>query len=204
MGWLIALLVLILLFFLPLVVRVTYNAGGASAKLYLFGIPIVLYPRDARKDDAKTDSPKNEKKGGTLQSGKTKRSEDKSTGDTEQFLRFLRVIAELLKDLGRKLRVRKLELRLVYAGEDPSDVALNYGRANAVIANVLPHLERLFVIKKRSVDVSCDFSAPKTRIYACIDISLMLGRAVRLAVRYGIRFLKEYSKMNKRKGGAEK
>ncbi len=202
MGWLIALLVLILLSFLPLVVRVTYDAGGASAKLYLFGIPIVLYPRDARKTNAKTET--QEKKGGSLQPGKMKRSEDKSTGDLEQFLRFLRVIAELLKDLGRKLRVRKLELRLVFAGEDPSDVALNYGRANAVIANVLPHLERLFVIKKRSVDVSCDFSAPKTRIYACIDISLTLGRAVRLAVRYGIRFLKEYSKMNKRKGGAEK
>lgn len=204
MGWLIALLASILIAVFPVIVRVMYDAAGAKVKLYLFGIPIVLYPRDARKDDAKTDSSKNEKKGGTLQSNKKKKAEGKTTGGLEQFLGFLRVIVELLKDLGRKLRVRKMELNLVFAGEDPGDVALNYGRANGIIANILPHLERLFVIKKRDIHVSCDFSATQTRVYACVDISVTFGRLVCLAARYGIRFLKEYSNMNKTKGGAEK
>ena len=67
----------------------------------------------------------------------------------------------------------------------------------------MPHLDRLFVIKKRDVEVECDFTASETLVFARLDLTITLGRLLSLAVCYGIRALKEFLNIKKkRKGGA--
>ena len=67
----------------------------------------------------------------------------------------------------------------------------------------MPQLDRLFVIKKRDVEVECDFTASQTLVIARLDITITLGRLLALLVRYAIRGLIEFFKFrNKRKGGA--
>jgi hypothetical protein len=69
----------------------------------------------------------------------------------------------------------------------------------------MPQLERFLVIKKRDVEVECDFTASETTILARLDLTITLGRILSLAVRYAIRALREFIKINqKRKGGALK
>ena len=44
-----------------------------------------------------------------------------------------------------------MRLKVVLAGGDPCDLSLNYGRAWIALGNIMPHLERYFVIKKRTL-----------------------------------------------------
>ena len=67
----------------------------------------------------------------------------------------------------------------------------------------MPQLERLFVIKKRDIQVECDFTAAETTVVAHLDISITLGRLLALVIFYGVRIMFELLSM-KRKGGGDK
>ena len=91
------------------------------------------------------------------------------------------------------------------ASSDPCDLAVNYGKTWAAVGNLLPALERWFVIKKRNVEVECDFTASETLVTARLDISITLGRLLSLVAVYGVRAVKEFFVFQKkRKGGAVK
>ena len=104
----------------------------------------------------------------------------------------------------RKLRLNVLELKLIMAANDPCDLAVNYGRAWAAVGNLLPQLERVFVIKKRDIEVECDFTASETLVIARLDLTITLGRLLGAVVVFAVRALREFLKIKKkRKGGAE-
>ena len=74
-----------------------------------------------------------------------------------------------------------------------------------MVGDLFPLLERCFVIKKRDIQIQCDFTASETLVTARLDITITLGRIIALAVRYGVRALVEFLKISKsRKGGANK
>ncbi len=201
MGWLIALSVLILLGCMPLGISIVYDAGGPAGKLLAGPIRIVLFPR---KKKEKVKPAKAEKPVETVQQNHAQPTEKKGGGFTD-FLPLVKVLTDFLGDFRRKLRIKRLEMLLCMAGGDPCDLAINYGRAWAAVGNLMPQLERLFVIKKRDVQVQCDFTQTQTTLYLRADITITLGRLLGLALRYGWRGLKEYLKItNKRKGGAVK
>ena len=197
MGWLITLGVLTLLAILPLGVRAHYRSDGATVHLVIGPFRIALYPgKGKKKQQAKTEKEKSASSGTNQQK--------KSGGSVRDFLPLVRVLLDLLQDLRRKLRVDLLELRIVLGGGDPCDLAINYGRAWAALGNLMPQLERLFVIKKRNLEVACDFTSEETTVFARLDITITLGRLLVLAIVYGIRAIDQYIKiMNKRKGGAK-
>jgi len=96
-----------------------------------------------------------------------------------------------------------LELKVVMAGDDPCDLAVNYGRSWAALGNLLPRLERVLAIKRRDINIECDFTANSTLVTAGMDITITLGRLLSLLVVYGIRGLKTFLAIKKkRKGGA--
>ena len=92
---------------------------------------------------------------------------------------------------------------MILAGGDPCDLAVNYGKAWAALGNLDPQLERLFVIKKKDLQLECDFTADETDIFARLDLTITLGRILATVVVYGVKALVEFLKIkNKRKGGA--
>lgn len=200
MDWLIALGVLVLLGCLPLGISIVYDVTGPVANLLAGPLRITLYPRK-KKEKAKT--VKQDKTNKTVKQEKTSPVEKKG-GSYTDFLPLVRMVAELLVDFRRKLQIKRLEMLLCMAGGDPCDLGINYGRAWAAVGNLMPQLERLFVIKKRDIQVQCDFTGSKTTIYVWADITITLGRLIGLVFRYGWRALKEYLKItNKGKGGAK-
>ena len=52
------------------------------------------------------------------------------------------------------------------------------------------------------MEITCDFAASETLVVAAGDVTLTFGRAVSLAVRYGVRALREYLKIRKSKDKA--
>ena len=210
MGWLIALGIVTALALLPLGVSVKYDSGGALVRLFVGPIQISLFPRPQKgkkasgKNASKKSEQKNSEEATLPQPPQPPKQEKKEKGGSFlDFIPLVKVLLRFLGDLRRKLRVRYLQLKLILAGEDPCDLAVNYGRAWAAVGNLMPQLERLFVIKQRDVEVECDFTATETKVIARLDLTIPLGRLLSLAVVYGIRALKEYLNLkNKRKGGA--
>ena len=95
-------------------------------------------------------------------------------------------------------------MKLVLAGDDPADLATNYGKAWLALGNLMPLLERVFVIRKRNLEVECDFLGESTTITARFDISITVGRTLLLVFAQGIPILREFMKIMKmRKGGAK-
>ena len=135
---------------------------------------------------------------------KTQKAEakEKSGGNISDFFPLVKLILDFLVGFRRKLRVNHLELRVILAGGDPCDLAINYGRAWTAVGNLFPQLERVFVIKKRDVEVECDFTSAETRIYAHLDFTITVGRLLSLSIWHGARILYRFIQiLNMRKGG---
>lgn len=227
MGWLIALGIVTLLAVLPLGVSVKYDEDGVLLKLIIGPVKITLFPRPKKdqkpkkkkeKTKEKTEEQKedpNEKpaeppapEAAPQPSGKKpedKPGEKKSGGSVTDFLPLVKTALDMLGAFRRRLRLNVLELKLIMAADDPCDLAVNYGRAWAAVGNFLPQLEKVFVIKKRNIEVECDFLAAETKIIARLDLTITLGRILATVVVYGVRALIQFLKINKkRKGGASK
>lgn len=201
MGWLIGLGIVVLLAVLPLGVRIRYDCDGIAVTVLAGPVRILVFPR-TKKEKKKKEKPKPEKKK-TAPSEKEPPKKEKAGGSLTDFLPLVKLALELLNCFRRKLRVDNLQLKLVLAGDDPCDLAVNYGRAWAALGNLLPRLERVLVIRKRDLNVECDFTADSTVVTAGLDITITLGRLIALAVVYGLRGLKEFLSISKkRKGGA--
>lgn len=201
MGWLIAAGVIFLLAIMPLGISAVYDDAGPLLKAIVGPIRIKLYPSKGKKKE-KEPKPKTEKK--KKASSPTPSAQKKKGGSFQDFLPLVQAVIEFLRTFRRKLRVKRLEMKLIMAADDPCDLAVNYGKAWAAVGNLMPQLERLFVIKKRNVEVECDFTADKTLIFVKLDLTITLGRLIVLAMVHGIRILRQFlTIMKTRKGGAK-
>ncbi len=203
MGWLIALGILVLLAILPLGASARYDHQGFSLKIIAGPVRIGILP--AKKKDP--NKPKKEKKK-PEEKKKAAPAGEKTTekgGSFRDFIPLVKVGLEFLNHFRKKIRINRLYMKLILAGDDPCDLAVNYGRCWEAIGNLMPQLDRFFVIKKRNVEAECDFEASNTVIFARADATITLGRLLFLVCKYGVRALKIYLNIQKsRKGGAPK
>jgi hypothetical protein len=200
MGWLIALAVLCGLAVLPIGFRAVYRESQSGVWLLIGPFKLRVYPGKPKKKEPKAPSPKPKAK----KAGATGIPDSKKGGNYKDFLPVIRMIIAFLEHFRRKLRVNDLELKLVLAGGDPCDLAVNYGKAWAALGNLMPQLERLVVIKKRNLEVECDFASDATVIYAKADVTITVARTLYLLSWHGVRILYHLLKLRKsRKGGAK-
>ena len=217
MGLWITLGIFTLLAILPLGVRVLYDAEGPLVKIVLGPFKLTVFPRPKKEEKPKKEKkqePKQEAKQESKEENlpkppqappEPKPAKEKKGGSLTDFLPFVKLAFDFLGDFRRKLRLNELYLRLILASDDPCDLAVNYGKTWTAVGNLIPALERWFVIKKRDVEVECDFTASETKVIARLEITITLGRLLSLVAVYACRGLKEFIVFrNKRKGGAAK
>ena len=192
MGWLIALAVVIAILFFPLGFSAIYRQNDPGVWLLIGPIHFRVYPEIRKKKKSVKSAPKKENK------------DFLKGGRYSDFLPVVRTLYAFLGEFRRRVRVKRLEFKLILAGEDPAALAINYGRAWAALGNVIPRLDRLFNIRKRNIEVECDFTAEETSVYARIDATLTLMRTVHLLSKHGIKIIKQLLELKKlRKGGAQ-
>ena len=218
MGWLITAGILILLAVLPLGVRIRYDSEGTLIKVIAGPLKITVFPLPKKeKKEKKKKAATIEKASETVQEedlpkppqppkpSKQKKQTEEKGGSLLDFLPLVKVALDFLGDFRRKLRLNNLALKLILAGDDPCDLAVNYGRAWAAVGNLMPQLEKWFVIQKRNIEVECDFSASETLVIAHLDLTITLGRLLAAVLKAAIRALIEFLKIKKkRKGGVVK
>lgn len=197
---------------LPLGIRIRYNSLGLLLRVIAGPVKVTVYPRK-KKTKRQKPKPAQKKSGAEASSepAKDRRTQPpqvpakekpaETGGSLTRFLPFVKLGIRFLGDFRRKLRLDNLYLRLILASDDPCDLAVSYGRTWAAVGNLMPALEGLFVIRKRDVQVECDFTSSETTVVIHADITITLGRLLVLAACYGVRAVKLYFAM-KRKGGA--
>lgn len=212
MGWLVTAGILVLLAVLPLGVHIRYNSEGLLAKVIAGPVKITVFPL-SKKEKKKAKEPAKEavqeenlpKPPQPPKAPKEKKPKEEKGGSLLDFLPLVKVALNFLGDFRRKIRLNHLELKLVLAGDDPCDLAVNYGRAWAAAGNLMPQLEKWFVIQKRNIEVECNFEASETLVIARLDLTITLGRLLAAVCRAAVRALIEFLKIKKkRKGGAVK
>lgn len=212
MGWLIALGILLAIGMIPVGLRVRYNDAGMRLWVLAGPIRINLYPRPQKEKKEKQEKAQKKEKKPTTGKKASEQKEAKADpaaapekgGRLTDFLPLAQMAMEFLGDFRRKLRLDNLYFRLILAGEDPYQVAVSYGRCWAAVGNLLPQLDRLFVIQKRDIEVECDFTASETLVIFHLDLTITIGRLLTTAGKFSVRVLKEYLKIRKkRKGGAK-
>ena len=220
MGWIITISILFLLAILPLGVSVRYNAEGLVLRLILGPAKITLIPSKKKKPKEENPEKKKEKKkkekkppkkeapepqvGADKPSAAPGQPGDEKGGSLLDFLPLVGTVFEFLGDFKNKLRINQLQLKIIMAGGDPANLGIQYGRTWAAVGNLLPLLDTWFVIKKRDVEVECDFLAPATTVIAHVDLTITLGRLLGALVKFAFRALVKYLKISKkRKGGVK-
>ena len=216
MGWWITLGILFLLAILPLGVSVRYNAEGAVVKIILGPVKLQVVPVKKKPPKEKKEKPKKESKpkkpkqmpsrqvGASNPPQEPPKEEKKEQGGSVlDFLPLVKTLFDFLGDFRRKLRLDNLQLKLIMAGGDPYNLAMNYGKAWAAVGNLLPKLEQWFVIKKRDIEVECDFVATQTTVIAHLDLTITLGRLLAAVFKFLFKALVKFLQIKKkRKGGA--
>ena len=174
MGWLIALAVLIGLALLPVGFSLRYNNEDLQLRL-IVGFASFSLDSVADKEKKPEQAPKKQKK---------KNSFSQKVKDLWDTFSVEWKILKFLRENRKDILVRLLEFKLVLTDEDPCDLAISYGRAWATVGNIIPHLERQFRIKKRKVDISCDFAGDKSHLFVRADITAPLFKALRLLYKH--------------------
>ena len=214
MGWWITLGILFLLAILPLGVSVHYNSEGAVVKIILGPVKITVVPAKKKPPKEKKEKTQKEKKpkskpnkpkqvGADAPTPEPKPVKKEEGGTILDFLPLVKTLFDFLGDFRRKLRLDNLQLKLIMAGGDPYNLAMNYGKAWAAVGNLLPKLEEWFMIRKRDIEVECDFVASKTTVIAHLDLTITLGRLLAAVFKFLFKALIKFLQIKKkRKGGA--
>lgn len=201
MGWLIALAVIICILCVPLGIDGRYDNSGAFVYLVAGPVRIPIFPGKKKKKETEGATKESRQTSGQAT---TKQTRKNIGGSYKDFLPLVQIVLDFLEAFRTKLRVNLLEICLTLAGGDPCDLALNYGKGWAVLGNLMPQLERFLTIRKRNLQVQCDFVSANTTVYAHIVLTITVGRLLHLGAFHGVRVIYHYFKIyNQRKGGAK-
>lgn len=194
---------LLLLLAVPAGAWIRYSSEGMCLKVIYGPLRIGILPKKnkkPKKKKEKKEKPK-EKKKKVKETPKAPGETDlpKKGGSVKDLLEYVPVGLNLLGAIRRRLLLRKLVVLVNLAGDDPCDLATLYGKANGALATATVLLERAFRIRKRDMQVYCDFLADSTEVYAELEIAACPLRLIAVAVRYGIQALKIFLKQQKMK-----
>ena len=186
MGWIAGGILLVLLAMMPIRLLIAYSLQSFSVKLKIGFVTFAVLPKQVKKQ-CKTPNKVN-----AAPSSEGSEPAKKRKINFQDYLPLLRLVLDLLAKLRRKAVVRQLNFLLILAGGDPSDLAVQYGRAQGVFAALLAQVENAFHVQNRKVYVECDFTADKTVLDGFIDFSISFGKLLLFAAKYGTLILREY------------
>ena len=225
MGWWIALGIFVGLLILPLGVSVFYDASGVRLRIVAGFIRFTIFPKkkkekkpkkekppkkkkeEPKPEETQQESPKSKKKSQT-EKNNTKKKKPKAEAPGGSLLDFIPLVKIALKCVGdlftKTLHIDVLYLKLTMAGGDPCDLATNYGKAWEALGILWPKIDDVMTIKKRDIQIQCDFEGSETLVNARVDVTITLARIFGLLFGYGAKLLWGYLKiMNNRKKAAE-
>ena len=175
---------------IPLGASVEYSSDGLNLSAIAGPVRIRLLPKHEKtgpekekkekkkKKDKKPKKPRKEKP-----SGEGGKKEEKKGGSLEKVLNVLPTAFQTLGRFFRKLRIRKLIVRYTLCGEDPSDLAFQYGAVSGGLGILGPTLVRFFRIRDYDVTVTPDFLAEESTVYVNAEAIILVRQLIWLVLK---------------------
>ncbi|MFR4596231.1 MAG: DUF2953 domain-containing protein [Oscillospiraceae bacterium] len=189
--------VFVLIGCIPVGVDARYHENALALRLKIGFFTMQVLPAKPKKKKAAPKKEKSAPKNAAAKPAKPKKQFQMPKLTLQDILALADLACDTLGNLRRKLRVEVLVLHVTLGGSDPAKAAILYGRAWALIGMLNPKLEQLFVIKKRDIQPVLDYNEKEMKVDAHLALTITIGRAVSLAARAGVRFLKLW--LNKKK-----
>ena len=199
-GWAvfgIVLAVFVLIGCIPVGVDASYRENGLALRLKIGLFKLQVLPAKEKKKKPKPKEKKPAAKKPDAKPEKPKKQVSVPKLTLSDILALADLACDTLGNLRRKLRVEVLVLHVTLDGSDPAKAAMLYGRVWAALGALTPKLEQLFVIKKRDIQPILDYNEKKMKLDAQLVLTITIGRAICLALRALVRFLKLW--LNKKK-----
>ena len=196
LGWVLLGFLLFLLFLLLLPVRTRARFDGALQVWAGLGpVSLRIFPLKKKPKKENTQAAENKKASKNEKTKKSTKPKKKLTW--EIICDFIRLGAEALGTMRRRLVMQNLTCHLKVATNDPASTALLYGRVAAAVSALYPVLERNLRIKKTDIAVDADFEGKKMDVLADITLAVCPLRLLLASVVLLIHFLKINSKIKK-------
>lgn len=189
--------VFVLIGCIPVGVDARYHENALALRLKIGFFTMQVLPAKPKKKKAEAKKKKPAAKKPDAKPAKPKKQFQMPKLTLQDILALADLACDTLGNLRRKLRVEVLVLHVTLGGSDPAKAAILYGRAWALIGMLNPKLEQLFVIKKRDIQPVLDYNEKEMKVDAHLALTITIGRAISLAGRAGVRFLKLW--LNKKK-----
>ncbi|MEG1965140.1 MAG: DUF2953 domain-containing protein [Oscillospiraceae bacterium] len=156
------------------------------------------------------EKPEKEKKKKTTQKRKTTKkatTEEKTKTKTtsEDFAAMLGIIKSSINDLKayfkallKALNIRKLQIDWKIGGEDAAEIALSYGKNNAIFYTTYAVIATFIDIKPKKIMIYPDFVAENSKINAKFRVNIIPAKVISATFGFGINMLIKFLK-NKNK-----
>jgi len=174
----IVIVILILISLIRFGVTAEYGADGLIVTAEAGPFSIRAFPREAKPEKADKKALRKARK----EKKAKKKPVQKKPGKLRAFLDMIPALKKALSRLRRRLRVKKLTIYYVAAGDDAAVTALSFGAANAVLEMISPALEDRFRVKRRDFRTYADFQAAEQSIYIEASLSIAVWEAVYIAL----------------------
>jgi len=180
------LLIILVLLFTRICVHLEY-VKKFDLSLYLGGIKFypIKHKSNEKKSGKKADKKTDDKKDNFFK----KLYKEKGIADTVKIFSYvIKIIAEKLLWLIKKLKIRKFNLVLFVVGDDAADTAIKYGSICSAIYPLIAFLDANLNFKAEKIDVFSDFEGEKSNISFSVDIKaeiiVLLAVAISALIEY--------------------
>ena len=197
-GWYILagiLLLLLILLLIPVGVRAIFD-GELKVWLKIGFIAVPLYPSKPKKEKKKKEKSKPEKQDEKKDEEKKPKKESvvkqKGLSWLIDTVKNAAVLAKgILKDFFRRLKIKRLQISIIYSGADADDTAVKYGYLCLLIYPAVSALVKASKCKNYGVDIAPDFDAKAQSEYSLdFEASVRILWLFALVFKHGFKALR--------------
>ncbi|MBR5783026.1 MAG: hypothetical protein IKY33_02230 [Clostridia bacterium] len=167
MGWCLLAISALLLLLLPLPLTLGVKAGlKTESDIWISFAGLELWRKSAPR------KPKKEKKEPPKKKEKTNLSQT-----VRSAVQMVRIVFGHLPKIGRRLRVKRLELTCIAADADAADCAMQYGTACSVLYPLIEYMRQKMRLSDKNtvLDIRCDFDRQEPIFTLESEISLQVA-----------------------------
>jgi hypothetical protein len=95
--------------------------------------------------------------------------------------------SDLIQRFLGKIIVSKLFVEIIIGGDDPAQIAIEYGKTNAYVYSVLGILKNICIIKNQNINIGLDYQQKNTAFKLQTDFKLRLITLIIIIVRITFR-----------------
>jgi len=100
------------------------------------------------------------------------------------------IVKKALRRTQKGILIKPLLVKVIFAGEDPADVAQNYGKAQALVSALYPEIKKIVRIRKTAISLSADYEREQMELVAELGIHLRVGTILTITFSAGMSILR--------------